>query len=101
MGHMAIDNLSGEQFGHLPIFHGTDATLKVGDVVKPAKQVGFKKHRSDGSSAWASENAEEAKTYGKNVYRVSHLEDPSMTIHNRSHPRTYGSTVGFKVVGPQ
>lgn len=100
MGHMAIDNLSGEQFGHLPIFHGTNAVLKAGDVVKPAKQVGFTGYRSDGSSAWASEDAEEARSYGKNVYKVSHLEDPAVTVHTHSHPRTYGSRVGFKIVGP-
>lgn len=58
----AKDNLSGQQF-----YHGTNADLKGGDVLKTGMPA---RHGEDNDKVWVADNAWEASKYGHRTYQV-------------------------------
>jgi len=92
----ASDHLSQE------LFHGTMATLKPGDTVRPGR---------DFAHAFATTDATLAKEYGSNVYKVSPVDSKEAAEYTKaelakwqSEPSADAKSVvksakGFKVLG--
>lgn len=104
------------------LFHGTDAELNPGDTVNVRTRAnnlfkgdmakfaaahdddyldqmhdmgyGIKKHEGE-SFAFASDDPEESKFYGKHLYEVEPV-NPSELVH--LEPKEFGAYSGFKVV---
>lgn len=67
---MHPDNI-GQQFTQYPLYHGTDASLKVGDIVRPG--------------SWGTYSKNVAGYHGVNVYHVTPVDskdDPSIGENN-------------------
>lgn len=97
---MHPDNI-GQQFA--PLFHGTDADLPTNGMVLPGDKVGAASAGTPMDEAWATENLEDAKHYGKNVYEVAHVHPPSEDTPNwwrkeNTGNNVYSSKVGFKIL---
>jgi hypothetical protein len=83
------------------LFHGTNAQLKPGDVVRPGK---------DFSHAFATSDSSLAKEYGSNIYKVAPLDSEEASEYTKaelakwqSEPPADAKTVvksikGFKVL---
>ena len=80
----AQDNLSHQ------LFHGTEADLSSGDIVKPNK--GF---------SWASTVPEVAAQYGSKIYTVESLGDAKRVSGADKKFGIHASPTGFRVTGKQ
>ena len=101
----ADDNLSQQ------LFHGTDATLQVGDTVRPRK--------GEGSHAFATDSPDEAAYYANfanNRFRLDRPKQPESTVYTvepldtptvnergirmvDNDAKVMSSKTGFKVTG--
>ena len=89
----------GQQF----LYHGTDADLSPGDIVLPGDVVNAEYGGTPMDEAWATENLDDARGYGKNVYHVEHIEPPTLDvpkefIEMNKGNNVYSSKKGFRVI---
>lgn len=95
---------------HGRAYHGTHVDLTPGELVLPAEHPTSRfdgEAYGGGDSAWATEDLEDAKSYGPKVFEVEHIEPPSTTADWPDDMaagagvvgrRNYASQKGFRVV---
>lgn len=73
------------------LLHGSDHMFKEGDTVMPGKD----------NLAWASTNKEVAQSYGKNLYRVTPIDDATRHPGAAAEFGIFHSDKGYKVLGKE